>query len=150
MSRKVSPVASSDLPYTLFRRAAVPPALIALICVVLAAAISGRSGFVGAAVGALIVAAFYLSDLGLLRAAERLPGQALMPIMLTWYLLKVGILAIFMAALWGTTAFSMRAMAITVTVATVVWTGALALTASRAAVFVVDAPSPSQTRGPAA
>ena len=144
MSRSRGPVEPRALPYTLFRRAAVPALAVTAVCALVGAIASGWSGFAGAAVGAVIVAVFYLSDLAMLRLAERLPGQALMPIMLVWYLIKIAFLAILMADLWDTSAFSTRAMAITVVVAAIAWTIGLAVSAARTPTFVVDLPPRAQ------
>jgi ATP synthase protein I len=138
VSAKSRPVEPSQLPYLFFRRAAVPALAAAIGCAVGAAVLAGPAGVVGALVGIAIVAGFYAMDLVILRVAERLVGQALLPLMLTGYVIKVGGLAIFLAVIWDTTAFNMRSLAVTVAVATVVWTVALGVLAARSATFVVD------------
>jgi hypothetical protein len=139
------PITPDRLPYVLFRRAAVPALVAAAICVMGAAVWSGIAGLVGAGIGAVIVALFYWTDLLVLRLSERLVGEALMPLMLTEYLIKVAVLAILLFALWDTTAFDMRSLAVTVAVATVVWTVALGVSAARAATFVVDVSAHRET-----
>lgn len=142
MSRsRGQPIAPRDLPYTLFRRAAIPAVVAAGCCVVVAAGWSGWAGLFGSLVGAAIVVGFYVADLLTLRLAEMVDGQALMPLMLTQYMIKVIALAMLFVVLWDTTAFDMEAMALTVATATIVWTMALALFAARAATFVVDVSS---------
>lgn len=132
------PVQPSDVPYTLFRRAAVPALMAATVCVVVAAVRSGAGGAIGALLGALIVLFFYVADLVTLRFAERRKPESLMPLMMTEYIVKVILLALLLVVVWDTTAFSVRAMAGTVAVATVVWIVALAVSAMRVATFVVD------------
>ena len=136
--RRGDQVEPGDLPYALFRRAAVPAFAAATMCVVIAAVVTGWAGLVGSLIGTAIVAAFYGTDLLTLRFAERLDGQVLMPLMLTEYMIKVIALAMLFAIFWDTTAFDMKVMALTVACATIVWTIALAVSAARAATFVVD------------
>lgn len=146
MSRSRSkPIAPRDLPYILFSRAAIPAVVAAGCCVVVAAVWLGWAGLVGSLVGAAIVVGFYVADLLTLRLAEMVDGQALMPLMLTQYMIKVIVLAMLLVILWDTTAFDMEAMAVTVAIATIVWTVALAVTAARAATFVVDVTSEGST-----
>ncbi|HVQ17685.1 MAG TPA: hypothetical protein VMT27_01460 [Actinomycetes bacterium] len=145
MKRTQPPLPPGEVPYVLFRRAAVPAALAACGCVVVATVVSGVSGLVGALLGAVIVVLFYVIDLLTLRLAERLAGSTLMPLMMTEYVVKISVLALLLLALWNTTAFDVRAMAVTVAVATVVWTVALGVIAARIATFNVDVnPQPPQ------
>jgi hypothetical protein len=99
---------------------------------------SGAKGFVSALIGAAIVVVFYLFDLAALKVAERRHGSALMPIMLTGYVIKVAFLAILIARLWQSTDINMEALAATVVAATITWTSALAVVATRAATFFVS------------
>lgn len=136
--RKRTPIGPERLPYVLFGRAAVPAIIVALVCVVVAALVSGSEGFAAALIGAVIVVVFYLFDLVALRVAERRHGSALMPIMLTAYIIKVGFLAILVARLWQSSDVDMEVLAATVVAATVTWTSALAVVAMRAATFFVS------------
>ncbi len=139
MSRnRVEPVEPGRVPYYLFRRAAGPAFVAALGCVVVAAVWSGIDGALGAFLGAVVVLVFYGSDLVVLRIAERREPSSLMPLMMTEYVMKVVLLALLFVVIWNTTAFSVRAMASTVVVATVVWVAALAVSAARVATFSVD------------
>ena len=137
--RKPVPAEAERLPYILFTRAAAPAIAASVVCVLIAAAVSGMAGFIAALIGTAIVVVFYLSDLAALKVAERLHGSALMPVMLTCYILKVGFLAILIAVLWQSGDVDMKALAATVVVATVTWTFALGLAASSAATFFVGA-----------
>jgi len=140
------PVEPGRVPYFLFRKAAGPAVVAGVGCVVVAAVWAGAGGALGALVGAVVVLVFYGSDLVVLRIAERKEPASLMPLMMTEYLIKVVLLAFFFVVIWNTTAFSVRAMASTVAVATVVWVTALAISAARVATFSVDVSADQATR----
>lgn len=140
------PVEPGAVPYLLFRRAAGPAIVAAAGCVVIAAIWTGLDGAFGALLGAAVVLVFYGSDLVILRVAERKEPASLMPLMMTEYLIKVVLLAFFFVLIWNTTAFSVRAMAATVAVSTVVWVTALAIFAVRVATFSVDVSADLPTR----
>lgn len=132
------PVAPADVPYELFKKAAIPTLLSAAGCVLVSAVASGSDGAIGALVGAVVIAVFYGTDLVVLRYAERRPPSSLMSMMMATYVIKVVVLALLFLVIWNTTAFDVKAMAVTVAVATVVWVMSLTLFASRISTFSVD------------
>ena len=138
MARTRGPIPVARLPYALFRRASVPAGITAGLCIIVSVASSGRAGGLGALIGACIVIAFYVTDLLALRLAERMSGNALLPLMLIEYAVKVSGIALFLAVIWDTTAFSTSALAATITFATVVWTLSLAYFAARSPTYIVD------------
>jgi len=140
-ARKRTPIGPERLPYVLFGRAAIPAIVVSLVCVVVAAVVSGSEGFTAALIGAAIVIVFYLFDLVALKVAERLHGSALMPVMLFAYIIKVGFLAILVARLWQSSTIDMQVLAATVVAATITWTSALAVVAMKAATFFVSVDS---------
>jgi len=141
------PVQVGAVPYALFKRAAPFAIVASIICVFVGGIVSGKDGAVGALVGSIIVVCFYGLDLLALRLAEGLPGTALLPIMLLQYVIKVCVLAIVMSGLWDTDAFSSTAMATTVAVAVVVWTGALTVLAARVQTYSVDVTQKTKSVG---
>lgn len=103
-------------------RAAVLPTLAAGLAVTLAAAVAdGTRGLLGGLVGTAVVIGFFGLDVGIFRLAGRRAPTDLLALSLLGYLVKVGLLAVFLVAFRGTTVFSPAAFGVAVAAGTVCW-----------------------------
>jgi hypothetical protein len=144
MSRRVKqPLEPSEVPYALFRSAAVPALASAAVCLGVAYFGSGTKALIGSLIGTGVVVAFYWTDLAVLRVAEKVTPTATFALFIGEYLIKIMLLASFMLWLSEATAVDTRSLGITVGVVALVWTISLALGATRARTFVVEGASSS-------
>ncbi len=139
MSRQVKqPLEPSELPYALFRTAAVPALAAAVVCLLMAFLASGPDALVGSLIGTAVVVAFYWTDLLVLRIAEKLPPTSTFALFIGEYLIKIMLLAILLLWLSEATAVDTRSLGVTVGVVALVWTVSLAAAAMRARAFVIE------------
>jgi ATP synthase protein I len=127
----------------LVRRSLVALVASAVVAVVVATALAGLDGFVGAAVGSALVVAFYGVDLVMLRSTREWPPMSVLAVVAMVFTLKITLLAVFLVALRGTEAFSSAAFGGTVILLTTVALGGALVVVARRKVPVVDpAPRP--------
>lgn len=99
----------------------------------------------GAAIGTLIVVAFFTVGQVVVGAVLRTAPQMAMSVALMVYLLKIGVLFIFIILFQGTTAFDTKVFALTIVACTLAWTIAEVWIFARTKVLYVD---PQQERPP--
>jgi ATP synthase protein I len=99
----------------------------------------------GAAIGTVIVVAFFTVGQVAVGAVLRNAPQMAMSVALMVYLLKIGVLFIFIILFQGTTAFDTRVFALTIVACTLAWTVAEVWIFARTKVLYVD---PQQERPP--
>jgi ATP synthase protein I len=99
----------------------------------------------GAAIGTLIVVAFFTVGQVVVGAVLRSAPQMAMSVALMVYLLKIGVLFIFIILFQGTTAFDTKVFALTIVACTLAWTVAEVWIFARTKVLYVD---PQQERPP--
>jgi ATP synthase protein I len=99
----------------------------------------------GAAIGTLIVVAFFTVGQVVVGAVLRSAPQMAMSVALMVYLLKIGVLFIFIILFQGTTAFDTKVFALTIVACTLAWTIAEVWIFARTKVLYVD---PQQERPP--
>ena len=139
MSRRVKqPLEPSEVPYALFRSAAVPALVSAALCVGVAYVASGPRALVGSLIGTGVVVAFYWTDLAVLRIAEKITPASMFALFIGEYLIKIMLLASFMLWLSEATAVDTRSLGVTVGVVALVWTVSLAIAATRVRAFVME------------
>jgi hypothetical protein len=139
MSRRVKqPLEPSEVPYALFRSAAVPALAAAAVCLVVAFLGSGSTAFVGSLIGTGVVVAFYWTDLAVLRIAEKVTPTSTFALFIGEYLIKIVLLASLMFWLSDATAIDTRSLGVTVVVVALVWTVSLAIAATRVRSFVME------------
>ena len=132
----------------MFGSAARPALGVALLCLGGVTIAWGWSGFVGGAIGVVLVLAFYGVDLLVLRLTRSLPPSQMTAAVLSEYVVKILLLAALVWWLQGRTSVDLHAMAITVVVTTVAWVVALTATAFRARSFVLDPTPPTVGQHP--
>lgn len=128
--------------------AAVPTAVAGIAAVAVSAAVAGGKGAVGAAVGAALVIAFFSVGLiALQRTAREFPHlfQAMGLLVYTTQLL---LLAVLLAVFKDTTLFDLKAFALTLLGATVVWVAAQVRGHMKAKILYVDPGAGETGRAP--
>ncbi|WP_248964336.1 hypothetical protein [Sphaerisporangium perillae] len=102
--------------------AAIPTIAVGLVVVVVAALLGGGAGALGAAIGLVVVAAFFTAGLVAVTWAGRVSPQMMMLAAVLGYLVKVVLLMVLLSAFADATAFSPRAFGWAVIICTIVWT----------------------------
>jgi len=118
--------------------------IVAAIIGALVASDPGKA-LLGAAIGTLIVVAFFTVGQVVVGAVLRSAPQMAMSVALMVYLLKIGVLFIFIILFQGTTAFDTKVFALTIVACTLAWTVAEVWIFARTKVLYVD---PQQERPP--
>jgi ATP synthase protein I len=118
--------------------------IVAAIIGALVASDPGKA-LLGAAIGTLIVVAFFTVGQVAVGAVLRNAPQMAMSVALMVYLLKIGVLFIFIILFQGTTAFDTKVFALTIVACTLAWTIAEVWIFARTKVLYVD---PQQERPP--
>lgn len=108
----------------IFRGAAIPTAAVGLLAVIVSALVAGSKGVIGAALGLVIVVAFFTVSLLAVSLAARVSPMVMMQAALFSYVVKILALAGLVAVLRGVTVWDPRAFAWVVIVCTLVWIAA--------------------------
>ena len=118
--------------------------IVAAVVGALVAADPGKA-LLGAAIGTVIVVAFFTVGQVVVGAVLRSNPQMAMSVALMVYLVKIGVLFIFIILFQGTTAFDTKVFALTIVACTLAWTVAEVWIFARTKVLYVD---PQQERPP--
>lgn len=116
--------------------------VVAAIIGALVAADPGKA-LLGSAIGTLIVVAFFTVGQLVVGAVLRSNPQMATTVALMVYLIKIGVLLVFIILFQGTTAFDTKVFALTVVACTLAWTAAEVWVFSRAKVLYVDPGGPT-------
>jgi ATP synthase protein I len=114
-----------------------------VIAVLIGLAVSGLGGAVGAAIAVAIVVVFFSIGQLILGSVLRNNPQMAMTVALMTYLVKIGVLFVFIIVFADTTLFDTKVFAATVVVCTIVWTSAEVWVFSRTKVLYVEPGGPS-------
>ncbi|NQW73806.1 MAG: hypothetical protein HQ453_13855 [Actinobacteria bacterium] len=109
-----------------------------VIAVLIGLAVSGFGGAVGAAIAVAIVVVFFSIGQLILGSVLRNNPQMAMTVALMTYLVKIGVLFVFIIIFADTTLFDTKVFAATVVVCTIVWTSAEVWVSSRTKVLYVE------------
>jgi len=104
------------------RRAGGVTAVVGVIAAIIAFAVAGVSGLVGALLATIIVLGFFSAGQFLLGRVLANNPQIALSVALMLYLAKIGVLLILIVLLAGTTAFSTDVFALTILACTLAWT----------------------------
>ena len=120
---------------------------VGIVAAVVGAPVAADPGkaLLGAAIGTVIVVAFFTVGQVVVGAVLRTAPQMAMSVALMVYLVKIGILFIFIILFQGTTAFDTKVFALTIVACTLAWTVAEVWIFARTKVLYVD---PQQERPP--
>ncbi|MCW2882962.1 MAG: hypothetical protein JWQ95_7062 [Sphaerisporangium sp.] len=102
--------------------AAIPTIAVGLVVVVVAALVAGGKGALGAAIGTVVVVAFFTVGLMAVTWAGRVSPQMMMLAAVLGYLVKVILLMALLSSFSDVTAFAPRAFGWSVVTCTIVWT----------------------------
>lgn len=105
----------------LLRGAALPTAAVAVVALVVSGVLAGGKGVLGAAVGGAIVVAFFTVSLVAVAKAGQIFPQLMLPVALGTYVLKLGVLYLFIAAFVDARWMAPKAFALTVIACTLTW-----------------------------
>jgi ATP synthase protein I len=128
----------------LFGYAARPTLLVLAGCLVLATLLAGSEGLVGAAIGALVVVAFFGVDLVVARLTTQLSPVVTFLAFLGEYALKVVWLALLLVGLRDRDGYDPQVLGLTIGAGSVTWAAGLVVGSLRIRSFTLEAP-----RGPA-
>ena len=129
-------------------RVSIPVSVaVGIVAAIIGALVASDPGkaLLGAAIGTLIVVAFFTVGQVAVGAVLRNAPQMAMSVALMVYLLKIGVLFIFIILFQGTTAFDTKVFALTIVACTLAWTIAEVWIFARTKVLYVD---PQQERPP--
>ena len=120
---------------------------VGIVAAVIGALVASDPGkaLLGAAIGTVIVVAFFTVGQVVVGAVLRTAPQMARSVALMVYLVKIGILFIFIILFQGTTAFDTKVFALTIVACTLAWTVAEVWIFARTKVLYVD---PQQERPP--
>lgn len=121
-SPSASLLSASSIDGLVLRRAGVAAAAVGILATVLAAALRGVEGAIGAAAATVLVLVFFSVGQVVLGAVLRSNPQMAMTVALMTYLVKIGVLFVFIILFAETTLFDTKVFAATVVACTVAWT----------------------------
>lgn len=137
-------MSAAKAPWVVLRAAAIPTAAVGVLAIVVCGLVRGGQGALGAAIGTLIVIAFFSAGQYALGRILITNPQMAMTGALAIYLVKIFVLFGFLAVFKNTTLFDSQCFAITVVVCTFVWLIAEVLAMGRTKMLYVE-PLPSST-----
>lgn len=119
--------------------------VVGVVAAVIGGLVASDTGkaLLGAAIGTLIVVAFFTVGQLVVGAVLRSNPQMATTVALMVYLIKIGVLLVFIILFQGTTAFDTKVFALTVVACTLAWTAAEVWVFSRAKVLYVDPGGPT-------
>ncbi|MFD0853739.1 hypothetical protein ACFQ07_15990, partial [Actinomadura adrarensis] len=125
----------------------IPSALAGLVAVAASMALAGGKGALGAAIGTVVVIAFFAISVLAVSYASRISAQAMFAAAIFSYIFKIFAMFAMVIAFEGVTAWNPKAFAWSVIALTLVWIGAEIRATVKAKTFYVD-PEPSAGQGP--
>lgn len=125
------------------RRAGVAAAAVGVIALVLGLLLRGGGGAVGALAATILVLAFFSVGQVILGSVLRSNPQMAMTVALMIYLVKIGVLFVFIILFAETTLFDTKVFAATVVACTIAWTVAEVWVFARTKVLYVDPSGPA-------
>jgi len=120
------------------RRAGAAAAAVGVIALVLGLLLRGGGGAVGALAATVLVLAFFSVGQVILGSVLRSNPQMAMTVALMIYLVKIGVLFVFIILFAETTLFDTKVFAATVVACTIAWTVAEVWVFARTKVLYVD------------
>jgi ATP synthase protein I len=122
----------------ILRGAAVPTAIVAIPLVAGAGLLVGSKAALGAALGVILVAAFFTVGIVVLGWAAKINPVVLMNVAIATYLAKVAALLAVLLLLGDTTLFDRRAFGLSILVAALVWIAGEVRAFSRLKILYVE------------
>lgn len=138
-----SPPTAASIDALVLRRAGLATVAIGVVAILVGLAVSGAGGAIGAAIGMAIVVVFFSIGQLILGSVLRNNPQMAMTVAMMTYLVKLGVLFVFIIVFADTTMFDTKVFAATVVVCTIAWTAAEVWVFSRTKVLYVEPGGPS-------
>ncbi|MBU6245310.1 MAG: hypothetical protein KGP12_08860 [Actinomycetales bacterium] len=129
---------ASSIDGLVLRRAGVSAAIVGVIATILGAVLRGGGGATGAVVATVLVLVFFSAGQVILGSVLRSNPQMAMTVALMIYLVKIGVLFVFIILFAETTLFDTKVFAATVVACTIAWTVAEVWVFARTKVLYVD------------
>ena len=117
-----SPVSAASIDGLVLRRAGLSAGIIGVAAIVVGLLARGAQGAVGALVATILVLVFFSVGQVILGAVLRSNPQMAMTVALMTYLVKIGVLFVFIILFAETTMFDTKVFAATVVACTIAWT----------------------------
>ncbi|MFI0351354.1 hypothetical protein [Actinomadura sp. 9N407] len=131
----------------ILRGAAIPSGLAGIAAIAVCWLLTGSKGALGAAIGTIVVIAFFSISVIAVSYASKISAQLMFAAAVFSYITKLFGMFALIIAFDGVTAWNPKAFAWTVIALTLVWIGAEILTTTRAKTSYID-PAPAADRGP--
>jgi ATP synthase protein I len=122
----------------ILRGAAIPTAVVGVLLLVMGGVVAGTKGVIGAALGVVLVAAFFTAGLVVIGWASKINPMMMMNVALFTYLVKIALLFVLLMMFQDTKAFDTKVFALSLLVSTLVWIGAEVRAFSRLKILYVD------------
>jgi ATP synthase protein I len=122
----------------ILRGAAIPTAVVGVLLLVMGGMVAGTKGVIGAALGVVLVAAFFTAGLVVIGWASKINPMMMMNVALFTYLVKIALLFVLLMMFQDTKAFDTKVFALSLLVSTLVWIGAEVRAFSRLKILYVD------------
>lgn len=134
---------AASIDALVLRWAGLATLAVGVVAVLIGLAASGAGGAIGAAIAVAIVLVFFSIGQLILGSVLRNNPQMAMTVALMTYLVKLGVLFVFIILFADTTLFDTKVFAATVVVCTIAWTSAEVWVFSRTKVLYVEPGGPS-------
>ncbi len=134
---------AASIDALVLRWAGLATLAVGVVAVLIGLAVSGAGGAIGAAIAVAIVLVFFSIGQLILGSVLRNNPQMAMTVALMTYLVKLGVLFVFIILFADTTLFDTKVFAATVVVCTIAWTSAEVWVFSRTKVLYVEPGGPS-------
>ncbi|CAB4945430.1 MAG: hypothetical protein F2840_06080 [Actinobacteria bacterium] len=134
---------AASIDALVLRWAGIATLAVGVVAVLIGLAASGAGGAIGAAIAVAIVLVFFSIGQLILGSVLRNNPQMAMTVALMTYLVKLGVLFVFIILFADTTLFDTKVFAATVVVCTIAWTSAEVWVFSRTKVLYVEPGGPS-------
>jgi len=122
----------------LLRGVRVPVGIAAAVLLLAGGLVAGAHGVLGAAVGVLLVAAFFTAGVVAIGYAGRISPTAMLAVALTTYLVKVTLLGVLLVTLRDVTVFDGTVFGWSILASTLVWIAAEVRGFGRQRILYVD------------
>ena len=134
---------ATSIDALVLRWAGLATLAVGVVAVLIGLAVSGAGGAIGAAIAVAIVLVFFSIGQLILGSVLRNNPQMAMTVAMMTYLIKLGVLFVFIIVFADTTLFDTKVFAATVVVCTIAWTVAEVWVFSRTKVLYVEPGGPS-------
>lgn len=120
--KSATPISAASIDGLVLRRAGLAAGLVGVLAIVIGLAARGVQGALGAVAATVLVLVFFSVGQVILGAVLRSNPQMAMTVAMMTYLIKIGVLFVFIILFAETTMFDTKVFAATVVACTIAWT----------------------------